>query len=102
MATALAKFKRARKLLAECQTIDDAKAIRDQAEAVRVYCKQQSNGLSAQNYAAEIKLRAERKCGQLLAAMEKHKGGRPSKENRSHDVTGLEELGIGKMQSHRW
>lgn len=102
MATALAKLEKARKLLAECQTIDDAKAIRDQAEAVRVYCKQQSDGLSAQNYAAEIKLRAERKCGQLLAAMEKHKGGRPSKENRLHDVTGLEELGIGKMQSHRW
>ena len=69
MATALAKLEKARKLLAECQTIDDAKAIRDQAEAVRVYCKQQSDGLAAQNYAAEIKLRAERKCGQLLASV---------------------------------
>lgn len=60
MATALAKLSKARKLLAECQTLDDAKSIRDQAEAVRVYCKQQADSLDAQNYAAEIKLRAER------------------------------------------
>lgn len=100
--SALAMLGKATKLLAECTTIDEAKHIRDQAEAVRVYCKQQSDSLDAQNYASEIKLRAERKCGQLLAKMEKPKGGRPTDGNRSHDVTGLSDLGISKMQSHRW
>jgi hypothetical protein len=43
----------------------------------------------------------ERRTGE----MEKHPAGRPP-ENRSHDVTDLpptlEDLGISKMQSHRW
>lgn len=83
--------------MAECHSIGDAKLIRDQAEAMRTYAKQQSAGLDAQNYAAEIKLRAERKCGELLAAMVLHNG-----DPRSHDVTRLSDLGISKMQSHRW
>lgn len=60
------------------------------------------HSLQARNQAAEIKLRAERKLGELLAAMEKHKGGNP---NRSHNVTGsstLKDMGVEKMQSHRW
>jgi len=46
--------------------------------------------------AAEVKLRAERKAGELLAETIT-KGGDP----KSHDVT-LNILGIEKMQSHRW
>jgi len=79
--------------------------IRDQAEALRVYVKAAGEGLEAQNAAAEFKLRAERKAGKMLAAMEKRPPGRPA-ENRSHDVTdlppSLDELGIDKMQSSRW
>lgn len=99
MSTALAKIEKARQLLAECQTIDDAKSIRDQAEAVRVYCRQQADSLDAQNYAAEIKLRAERKCGELLAEM-----GKKTNQNGAGNtlLPALSDLGIGKMQSHRW
>lgn len=46
-------------------------------------------------------LRAERKAGELLAGMEKPKGGRPTK-NQSQAGTGLEDLGINKNQSSRW
>ena len=53
----------------------------------------------AQNSLAEIKIRAERKAGELLPGLIKQ--GRPS-EKRSHDVTFLEDLGIEKMQSSRW
>jgi len=52
--------------------------------------------------AAEIKIRAERRAGELLAVMDRHKttDGRPGKG--SHDVTLLTDIGVTKMQSSRW
>ncbi len=62
-------------------------------------------GLEMQNAAAEIKLRAERCAGEMLSVIDKHPGGRPSK-NRRHDVTSLpaklKEIGVAKKQSERW
>jgi hypothetical protein len=52
-------------------------------------------------YATEIKVRAERKAGEMLAKMPKHNGGRPS-QNRSNDTTSLKDIGITKDQSSRW
>ena len=53
----------------------------------------------------ETARQAERKAGAMLAKMEKHPPG-PDKEDRSHDVTdlhpSLDDLGVTKMQSHRW
>jgi len=57
--------------------------------------------LDAQNRAAEIKLRAERKAGEMLAGMVKHPGGRPS-GNVCPKGTGLSEIGISRKQSSRW
>ena len=58
-----------------------------------------------QNRCAEIKIRAERKAGGMLAETEKNPGGRPA-ENRSHDGTGfspkLSDMGITKNDSSRW
>ena len=68
----LARLETARRLLAEVRSVDDAKAIHDVAEAARVYARQARLGLEAQNDAAEIRLRAERKLGELLASMDKH------------------------------
>jgi len=51
------------------------------------------------NAGAEMKLRAERRLGEMLGENpEIHAGGNQTK---LHDVT-LEELGITKIQSHRW
>lgn len=60
-----------------------------------------------QNSAAEIKLRAERKAGELLAAMPKQDGGDAARlRTQSRPVTEvpptLEEIGISRMQSSRW
>jgi hypothetical protein len=61
--------------------------------------------LEAQNDAAEIKLRAERKLGELLGAIDKDRGGN---FNRSQPATGsskpvrLQDLGVSKSQSSRW
>ena len=50
-----------------------------QAEAIRLYVRQQNMGLEMQNNAAEIKLRAERRAGEMLDGSLPHKGGRPKK-----------------------
>lgn len=101
----LALVSQARKALAEASTLDEVKDIRDKAEAMRLYLRQRDESLEAQNTAAEIKLWAERKAGELLTMMPKHPAGRRT-INRSHDVTDLpptlEEIGIGKMESSRW
>lgn len=100
----LVHFDTARQHLALARNLDEVKQIRDQAEALRQYIRQQGAGLEMQNYAAEIKLRAERRAGEMLAEMEKNPGGNP---NQLHDATGsippsYKELGIEKTQAMRW
>jgi len=99
--TKLVKWEAARQALAEAQNIDEVKEIRDQAQAMKAYAKQIGETLEVQNNVAEIKLRAERKMGSMLAEQPKQHGARPS-DAGLHDVTPLSELGITKMQSHRW
>ena len=45
--------------------------------------------------------RAERRAGELLSKMTKHPGARAGK-TRLHDATTLADLGITRVQSHRW
>src|SRR5579859_4445122 len=99
----LVRLETARRLLAEVRSVDEVKAVRDVAEAARVYARQARLGLEAQNDAAEIRLRAERKLGELLAQSERNPGGNA---NRSQPATGwsgqparLHDLGISKSQS---
>lgn len=56
------------------------------------------------NQCAEIKIRAERKAGEMLRERKKHPPG-PERKDKLHDVTylpKLEDLGIEKIQSSRW
>jgi hypothetical protein len=62
--------------LAAVTTVDGAKAIRDQAEAFRVYAKSARKGLDVQNRAATIKLLAERRAGELLALIQRGRGSK--------------------------
>ena len=55
-------------------------------------------GIDAQNAVAEIKIRAERRAGQLLKGIEKLKG-RPSKALHRER---LSDVGVTEIQSHRW
>jgi hypothetical protein len=111
--TALIRYDAARKAIASAYRVDEAKKIRDKAEAVRTYAKL-AGDLDMQNMAAEIRIRAERRAGQLLFDMEKNPGtrgeGRPRKDGtkirRSGDPTAypltLDEIGISKDQSSKW
>lgn len=109
----LVRYDAARKAIAAARRIDEVRQIRSKAEAVRVYAKQ-AGDFELQNKAAEIRLFAERRAGQLLADMEKNRGtrgeGRPRKDGtkvrRLTDATAyppkLDDIGVTKDQSSKW
>lgn len=99
--TTLSRFDAARCALEQARTVDEIKDVRDKAEALRQYCKQAGESLAMQNDIAEIKLRAERKAGELLKEMGPQHGGDRKSKSKSHDGT-LKKLGINKNQSARW
>jgi hypothetical protein len=100
--------------IAECHKVDEVKDLRDKAKAIEVYAKQAQN-LEAERQAAEIRIRAERRAGELLREM-KEQGLRassqgnlkqqvPKFQNRTSDVAcqpTLADLGVTKKQSHQW
>ena len=100
-------FDRARHELELATTVSEVKTIRDQAEALRQYAKQQKLSLEMQNNCAEIRIRAERKAGELLLDMDKNQGGKcEHKSYLSFEATGkpprLSDLCISRNQSSRW
>lgn len=106
--TALAHFTQARHALQKAKTIDEVKAVRDAAERLRLYLRQANESLEMQNDAAEIRLRAERRAGEMLkeAAEKKERkmDGRPKNNDTvsSFSPPTLKEVGITPKQSSRW
>ena len=84
----------------ECHSVDEISRIRNQAEAYRYALKQAKESPDVIRKAEEIKLRAERRAGELLKETAKHGGDRKSK-SRSQGGT-LIEIGITKNQSSKW
>ena len=105
----------ARRRLAKVASVDEAKKIRDQAEALRHYAQQQKLGLESQNAAAEIKIRAERRAGELLAEVERlgsaeagRKGGHVKASTaqagpcqKTYEQT-IEDAWIARVTAQRW
>jgi N6-adenosine-specific RNA methylase IME4 len=107
MSVSLIKYDAARKALAEAHRVDEVKDIRDRALAMRVYAKQ-AKDTDLINHATDIRLPAERQAGELLAEM-KEKGERKKSGDNQHGGSNsenlppsLSELGVTKIQSHRW
>jgi len=108
--TQLVHYEQARRELALASSLDEVKMIRDQAEAIRQYIKQQKGSFEMQNQAAEIKLRAERRAGEMLRDSEKNTGAMGiGKKVPLHDAITLptplptyKELGIEATQAMRW
>src|SRR5579864_3670382 len=70
----LVHFDIATKAIQKAASVAEVKTIRDKAEALRIYARQSGQSLEMQNKCAEIKLRAERRAGEMLASMQKNIG----------------------------
>lgn len=104
MTMELVRYEQARAALAECHRVDEVKDIRDKAEAMAAYARQAKDSALIQ-MATEIKVRAERRCGELLSQSELRNGGHAMKA-RSNDATEvpptLAEMGLSKSESSRY
>jgi len=108
---ALARYDAARTALAEAHRIDEVKDIRDKAIALEAYARQ-AKDTSLIRHATEIRLRAERRAGELLAKIPKAKGGQPYQNptpSRPQAVGAevakpmtLAEMGVTDTQSVKW
>lgn len=109
----LARYESAKQALAEYKTVDEVKDFRDKALAVEAYAKQ-ANDFDLEYDAATARVRAERKCGELLSAMDKAKGVRLNGKSDDgsyrwsatttpeENPKTLNEMGVTKDQSSKW
>jgi hypothetical protein len=105
----LARYDAACRAVAEARTVDDVQTITAHADAMRAYAKQAKNR-QLELDAAEIRIRAERKLGELMAAQRASVGvARPPGANQHEDrvkikpeaPATLAEAGIDKNLAHR-
>ncbi len=88
--------------LAECQSLDEVKSLRDKAEAIRLYQKKIDKSGQATIAAGEIKVRAEIRMGELLAEMPEKRGEhKKSLLATFQPAPSLTDLGITKSESSR-
>ena len=105
--TGLAKYDAARYALSVAVEVDEVKDIRDKAAAMAAYARQAQDKELLQ-WATEIKVRAERRAGEMMRDTEKNKGLKGSIVSgtsvvpvRDNTPT-LADMGISKNESSRW
>jgi hypothetical protein len=84
--------------------VDEVKQVKDKARAIELYAKQ-ARDTELETYAAEIKLRAQRKLGELSAALEKPQkqagDGRFTTAGKTAKNKVLKAAGISTSAAHR-
>jgi N6-adenosine-specific RNA methylase IME4 len=94
------------KALVKEANLAQAKEIISEAEALRVYAEQSSKGLEIQNHCAELRIRAERRAGELIRRMPR---ATPQTarimSNAGHDSAygeALKKIEITRQDANRW
>jgi hypothetical protein len=104
--TGLNKYEAACRALAEAKAIDEVKDIRDRATAKRIYAKQARNR-QLEADAFEIRMRAEKRVGEMMAAQKEAFGTAQGKrsdlglEKTQVETPTLAEAGIDKNLANR-
>lgn len=102
--SALLKYDAACRALAEAKAIDEVKDLRDKADAMRHYARQAKNRCLEVD-ATEIRIRAERRLGEMLAEAKStgvlSAGGRPATIRRQVPKARLRDAGVDKKLSSR-
>jgi N6-adenosine-specific RNA methylase IME4 len=107
--TGLVFYEAARRALGQAHRVDEVKDIRDRAVAFQTYAKQAKDETLIKQ-ATEIRMRAERRSGELLIEMgergERQKPGDNPRGVNSRTAQPLKpklaDLGINKTESSRW
>src|SRR5262249_56707981 len=100
-------YENMRQALAECVRVDEAKDIHDKAEALRAYARIRHD-LELEIMAAEIKLRAYRRIGEISADLETAPPGGPGRgkkrclngETSFSKIKTLEAAGISRPKAN--
>jgi hypothetical protein len=95
---ALARLNGAWQALARIHTVFDARWLVDHAEGIKQLAKRVGANLAVQNEAAEVKLRAMRRGGQLLI----ESGITPGRPEKSSANGTISDLGLTKNDSSHW
>ena len=98
------KYERMRQAIAEVRRVDEAKDIKDKADALRAYARMRHD-VELEMWLTEIKLRAIRRIGELSRDLEKFPG-RPRKNNiagagKNYKASVLKKAGISTSAAHR-
>lgn len=96
----LVKYDAARLALQAANSVDEVKDIRDKAQAMAAYARQ-AKDTELVEWATEIKVRAERRAGEMLRDSG-IKAGNPQLSKTTTIVGKLPDLGISRDQSSRW
>src|SRR5580704_15172401 len=101
--TPIAKYEAARRALAEAHCVDEVKGIRDKAVALQAYARQ-AKDTQLSRHATEIRLRAERRLGEMMEAQKAtvglNGGGRPKTGSAPDPVSGKPTLADAGIDKH--
>ncbi len=90
----------------QAHSVIDLKSIRDRAEALRYAAKLAGESKEVIRKAETIRLRAERRAGQLLSAMVKQKPGTYQQQRSEAPTVAIpasyKQIGINKQEASRW
>jgi len=95
--------------IAECHRVDEVKDMHDKAMALELYARQSKN-TEAERCASEVRLRAERRAGELLKELARGTGGGDVKLHPSSRATSepsayasaLESTGLSRQTANRY